>query len=186
MDCLNNDQAIYHSDCPSTANCRDDDIIDLSSATSYKTPKLKTSPTTASTFETQMLQFMERQNNILQSLASNNTSKHNRPPFAPRQITNNPNENWQSWTPAELQKAKDDAAVAEGCQIGSKGPWSDSDPVCKHCTGRHHSANCRGYYPWLRRFFNNYRGPSNYRGRGRGGYQRGYPRRNSQPYTKPQ
>ena len=184
LDCLNNDQSIYHSDCPSSAACREEDVIDLSTATSYRNPKpTKPLPTVTSVFETQMLQFMERQNTILQTLTTNNGST-NRSNIAPRRIFNTPNANWQSWTPVELQKAKDDAAIVEGCPLGSKGPWTESDPLCTHCNRSHHSANCRTFYPWLIRPVTNYIRNNNFRGRGRGGYGRGYPRRTNQPYTK--
>ena len=159
--------SLYHSECPSSASCRTDDPIELNDSTrSYSNKTKKTNvadaPSTTpnplgvnmDTFNSFMLaqtQFAKEMSAKLGQLTNVGHARTKQISAGP-----GPHDNWHTLDTAEFFKIRDAAEVAEGCKLGSKGPWiKGADPECSKCkpsglASEHHDSSCFRSYPWLR------------------------------------
>ena len=192
------DAALYHSDCPESAPCRADEIIDLDATTtrSYSNKSKKadahSNPNSSSTsappgFNLDTLNaFMQAQTKLAQDMSaklanfgSGNGGHHRRQIAAAA----GPHDDWANLNSTDFMKLKADCEIKEGCALGSKGPWiKGTHTECSKCKPQslpceHHDSSCFRQYPWLRsdknRQYGNGRGNQNYRGgRNTGPYNR--------------
>ena len=199
-DLIITDAALYHSECPESAPCRSEEVIDLDASTtrSYSNKSSKKSASTTvdphSTIPSTPIgfnmdtfnSFMQAQTKLAQDMSSklaNLGSSHGGGHRKQISAAPGPHDNWTTMGYMEFTKLKADLEALEGCVLGSKGPWiKGTNNECSKCKPQnlpceHHDSSCFRTYPWLRgdktRQFNNNRGYNNQRGnRNNGPYNR--------------